>query len=102
FLAVAGPEPAAADLMGIGKLHHPVGAVWYAARVLGRRPAGEPADGQIETAPEEMHRTHLAHKTGTKLLHHALHDHQRLPEAIRRLGVVLVVDPVVLERDRLR
>src|SRR6516162_8861653 len=56
-----------------------------------RAAAGETGDGEIETAPEEMHRARLAEETGAELLEHAVgidEDLQKTPHRIRVIGCV--------------
>src|SRR5262249_19157221 len=58
--ARAGPEAAARALVRIGLGDHPGGDVGRAPFRRRRRAAGEARHRQVEAAPEEMHRAHLA------------------------------------------
>ena len=47
-----------------------------------------------------MHRARLADEAGAEFIHHAVGLHQRLPEALRVVGIILRVGAVLLERNR--
>src|SRR5205814_6447 len=77
----AGPEAGTADFVRIGLARDAVGQPGHAARMQRRAPAGKARDGEIETAPEKMHRAHLAEKAGAEEAEDALDLDQGLPEA---------------------
>src|SRR5260370_34169874 len=88
FDAGAWPEAAAAHLVAVRELHHPVGAVGRAAGMQRSAAAREAANSQVETAPEEMHGTRLADEAGSALRQRAGDVSPRRPEAMRRAPVV--------------
>src|SRR5882672_1049844 len=74
------PEPVADHFVRVRIAHE--------RRALARRrgAAGKPRDGQIETAPEEMHRAALADERAARGAEYALDLHQDSPEPIGLLG----------------
>jgi hypothetical protein len=71
------------------------------AGVRGRFAAGEAGHGQIDRAPEKMHRAHLAQKVGAEAAEDARRRDERMPEALGRGGVVRVMLRVLREGDRI-
>ena len=71
-----------------------------AARMRRRRPPGKTGHGQIEAAPEKMHRTAFAAKTRPELLEDAVALNKDAPEAIGILAVVRTVFFIFIKRDR--
>ncbi len=65
-------------------------------------PAGEPCHREIEAAPEEVHRAHLADEARAERFHHPVALHQRAPEFLRESRIVLRVHTVLVERERVR
>src|SRR5215471_4606605 len=86
--------------MRIGLGYHPAGDVGGSAFRRRRGAAGKPRHRQVETAPEEMYRTRLADEARAKFMHHAIGLHQSQPESLRGEAVILRMDAVALERDR--
>src|SRR6516165_12389535 len=63
-----------------------------------RGAAGKARHRQIETAPEEMHRTRLPDEAGTKFIHHAIGLQQGQPEFLSVDRIVLRMGAVPVER----
>ena len=97
----AGPEAGGADLMRIGLACNGIREAGDAAGVQGRGAAREAGDSQVETAPEQMHRTDLAEKARAEELEHAVDFNQRTPEADQGVGIVGFVHGVACERYRI-
>src|ERR1700723_1518085 len=74
----------------------------YPARMARRTPARKAGHGEIEAAPEEMHRARFAEESGAELLEHAVDVDQDLQEAPHRVRVVGGVLAVQRKPDRLR
>jgi len=81
--AVAGPEADADDFVGVAFFCDGVGVV-----ADGCAAPGETGDGQIETAPEEMHGAGFAKEAGAKFFEDGSCGGEDLPEAVGVLGVV--------------
>src|SRR4029078_3134239 len=67
-----------------------------------RGPARKARHGQIETAPEEMHRARLAEKAGAKMTHDLVRGRENAKEATCVFGIVGLVNVVLVERDGTR
>ena len=67
-----------------------------------RAPPREARHGEIEAAPEEMHRAHFAEKTAAEQLEDAIGLNQRAPETIRCGGIVARMDMIFGKADRVR
>src|SRR5262245_2125748 len=65
-----------------------------------RRATREPRHREIKAAPEEVNGTHLPDEARAKKSEQAIDLHQRLPESLDHCGIVLGVDAVLLERNR--
>ena len=63
-----------------------------------RAAAGKARHCQVEAAPEEMHRAHLADKAGAECSENPVGLHQDPPEAVDVFGVIGAVLPILLER----
>src|SRR5207253_4799814 len=87
--------------MRVGFARDAVRQVWNPARMRRRGPAGKACHGEIETPPEEMHRTRLAEKTGSEPGEHVMRSQQHAPEALRVFTVVGCVRSVFGKRYRL-
>ena len=98
----AGPVARAAHLVGVGLVHHVRAAVGCAAGVERGGAAGEPGDGQVQAAPEEVDGTDLADEPAPEHLEDPCRLHERLPEPLRLRRVVGRVALVGVERDRTR
>ena len=98
--AAAWPEPAAADLVGIGLPHHPIADMRGRARMGGRGAAGEAGHGQVEAAPEEMHRTDLADEARAEQGEDAIALDEDAPEAVGIVAIIGRMGSILLERDR--
>ena len=96
----ASPESAAADLVRVGLARDAIREVRNAARVLRRGPPRETRHGQIERAPEEVHRTALANESRTETLEHAIALHERAPEPRDGGGIVRTMHFVAIEGNR--
>src|SRR5262249_41060496 len=70
--ATAWPEPRARYLMRIGFARDGIRQVRHTAWVRWCASSGEACYGKIETAPEKMHRAHLAKKTGAEVREHVV------------------------------
>src|SRR5215208_2221362 len=62
------------------------------ARMGWRRTSGKARHSQVETAPEEMHRTAFAAKVRSEFLKHPIALHQNAPESV---GVFPIVRPML-------
>src|SRR6185295_13833044 len=72
------------------------------ARVLlGRPPAGEPGEREIESTPEEMYRARLAQEAPREPLEDPIGMRQHPEGALGLAGLVRRVRPVLGERDRM-
>src|SRR5262249_45092454 len=78
---VPGPEAGAADLVRVRLARDPVRHVGNAARMRRRGAAGEAGHGEIEAAPEEVHRAALANEAGPEDLEHPVDLDEGKPEA---------------------
>ena len=81
--------------MRVRFLRHRVGT-----GTLGRPAPAEPGDGQIETAPPEMHGARFADEARAELVHHVGAVRHRPPPDAGRRGVVRFVRAVFREPDR--
>ena len=86
--------------MRIGLGHHPVGDIGGNAFRRRCGAAGKTRHRQVETTPEEMHGTRLADEARAKFVHHAIRLQQSQPEFLRVEAIILRMDAVALERDR--
>src|ERR1019366_1781727 len=93
-VASAGPEPGAADLVGVRFPGDAIGA-----RPLRRRSPREARYRMIEASPPEMHRTGFADETRSEFLKHFVHPREDEPKAMHRLGVIGGVRVVLLKRN---
>src|SRR4051812_33862062 len=84
----ARPEARARELVRIRLLHHPIGTVRYTSRVLWRGSSREARHRQVETAPEKVHRAHLANEARAKLGEYPLRLSHRAPKELHRLRIV--------------
>src|ERR1019366_9497797 len=82
-VASAGPEPGAADLVGIRFHRHAIGA-----RPLRRDSSREARNRMIEASPPEVHRTDFADETRPEFLEHFVHPCEDEPKAMHRLVVI--------------
>src|SRR6185437_2887016 len=89
------PESHAADLVRVRFAGNRIGT-----RTLGSAPAREARYGEIEAAPEEMHRAALADEARAELAEHAVERDQDAPEAFGIDAIVARMDGVALERNR--
>src|SRR6185437_13956551 len=62
--------------------------------------AGETGDGEVEAAPEEMHRAHLAGEAPAEGGEDARPLHEKAPEAVRLLRVIGGMEAILLEGNR--
>src|SRR5262249_14297545 len=97
---VARPEAGAAHLVRVRFAGHRIRQPRYATGVRRRRASREARDGQVEAAPEEMHRAHLAEETAAKVRDDDVGLQQYAPEAPGRIGVVAAVCAVLGEANR--
>jgi hypothetical protein len=67
--------------------------------VVRRLAAGEPRHGEIEAAPEEVHRARLAAEVCPELLEDTVDLEQDTPEPVRRVGVIRFVHAVFRKRN---
>src|SRR5262249_47221777 len=95
----ARPEPGARHLMRIGFARDCVGQVGYTARMRRRPSSGKARHGQVETAPEKMHRAHFAEKAGAEITEYVVRREQYAPEAVGIVAVVGGVRIVLIEWD---
>ena len=65
-----------------------------------RAASGEAGNGEIETAPEKMHRAALPDEPRSELLEHSVRLNQDSPESVGVLGVVRLVLRVFSKRNR--
>src|SRR5205823_10988682 len=79
--AAPGPEASAAHFVRVGFACHFIGQMRHAARMTRRAPAGKARHGEIEAAPEKMHRARLAKEAGPKLFEHPIGVRQYLEKA---------------------
>src|SRR5579871_6986055 len=63
---------------------------------------GKACDGEIEAAPEKMHRTGFADEAGTKALQDSIHLNQHAPKRVRRSRIIGSMSAVLREWDRVR
>ena len=77
-----GPEPAAADLVGVGLAGDVVRQVRHAAGMLRGPSPREAGHRQVEATPEEVHRAALADEAGAEGREDPVRLHQHTPEAI--------------------
>src|SRR5205814_6313716 len=75
--SAAEPEAAAADLVRVSLAGNQIGA-----HALGRPAAGKASDGEIETAPEEVHGARLADEARPELLQDVVRREQDPPGAM--------------------
>ena len=88
----ARPEAGARHFMGIGFPGHGIGQMRHAAGMGRGAPAGKPRHREIEAAPEEMHRAHLAEKRRAEMGKHLMRAQQHPPEPVGEVAVVGAVD----------
>ena len=100
--AAAGPKTGAAELVGVGLLHHQIGNARSPAWMQRRAAARKSRHRQIEATPEEMHWAALADEPCAKLLEDAVHLDERAPKPVRMIGVVCTMRFVEAEGDRTR
>src|SRR6266851_4855335 len=95
-LGVSRPEPGA-DLLGVApfSLDEPGARSW-----LGRT-AREPGVGEVERAPEEMHRRRPPAKSRTMVLEHQVNPRQHSPETICPFRLVRRVNRVLGKGNRI-
>src|SRR6266851_1536000 len=95
-LGVSRPEPGA-DLLGVApfSLDEPGARSW-----LGRT-AREPGVGEVERAPEEMHRRRPPAKSRTMVLEHQVNPRQHSPETICPFRLVRRVNGVLGKGNRI-
>src|SRR5262249_33259187 len=85
---VTGPKTKAALLLRVCLSRNCIRQMRDPAGMWRSRSAGKARHGQVEAAPEEMHRTAFATKPRSKFLKHPIDLHQNPPESI---GVFLIV-----------
>src|SRR5450631_1521372 len=93
-IAAAGPEARAAHFVRVG-----FASDWVCPWTLGSPPAREASHTEIETSPEEVHRTDFAKKSGAEFLEYLIDPNQDAPEFIYRLRIVGGMNLVPLERN---
>jgi hypothetical protein len=64
------------------------------------RPPGEPGDGEVEAAPEEMDRARFSQKAGPELLEDTIGLDERAPEPPGRVRIVSAMRAVLREANR--
>src|SRR5207302_6500646 len=99
--AVAGPKAAAADLVRIGLPHDPTPDIRSISCGRRRATTRKAGDRQIETTPEEMHRTDLSEKARTKRLHHPVALQQYTPESLGVDRIVMSMGAILIKGDRI-
>src|SRR5579884_2328278 len=96
---VPGPETKAAHFLRVCFPGDGVRQMRNSSRMRWRWPSGEPRYREIETSPEEMHRTAFAAKIRPEFLENAIALRQNAPEPVGVCAVVGTMLLVLVERN---
>ena len=87
--------------MAVSLTRDRVGQCRNAAGMPRSASAGKPRHGEIEAAPEEMHRAHFAKISGTKALEDLVNGHEGLKKVRDRSGRIGPLGAILHKRDRI-
>src|SRR5688572_28912890 len=96
----AGPEAGARNLVAVGLAGHRIGQMRDAAGMPWRRPARETGHREVEAAPEEMDRAHLADEARAEQAKDAVGREQAAEQPARAVGIIVARRDILLEADR--
>src|SRR5690348_9409234 len=91
------PKTNADDFVRIRFARHFIGA-----RALGCAASGESRDGEIETAPEKMHRARFADEARAKFIEHGIDAQESAPKTLRMRRIVRIVNAVLVKANGIR